>query len=241
MAKIEEKVLNELKEKLIERLKPSGWATKLKTFVHSSSFDKIISSLWDLKEDDKRFTPPLKQMFNAFENCNLNNLKVIMLTGAPYYKIGVADGMAFSCGNNNTAEPVLEYIFNEINKTIYNNDTQHNPDLKRWAEQGVLLLNVPLTAQIDKTGNHYPIWEEFITYVIDILNLTQSGLIWVLMSEQAYELEDMINPKAHYVIKTDDPLKATYSNAKEWNCNDCFNKINDIIIKNNGKEYLINW
>jgi uracil-DNA glycosylase len=164
-----------------------------------------------------------------------------MLTGAPYYKIGVADGMAFSCGNNNTAEPVLEYIFSEINKTIYNNDTQHNPDLKRWAEQGVLLLNVPLTAQIDKTGNHYPIWEEFITYVIDILNLTQSGLIWVLMSEQAYELEDMINPKAHYVIKTDDPVKITYSNAKEWNCNDCFNKINDIITKNNGKEYLINW
>lgn len=241
MAKIEEKVLNELKEKLIEKLKPSGWATKLKTFVYSSSFDDIISKLWDLKEDGKRFTPPLKQMFKAFENCNLNDLKVIMLTSGPYYKIGVADGMAFSCGNNNTPEPVLEYIFSEINKTIYDNDASHNPNLKRWAEQGVLLLNVPLTAQIDKTGDHYLIWEEFITYVVDILNLTQSGLIWVLMGEQAYELEDMINSKSHYVIKTDDPFKITYSNAKEWDCKDCFNKINDIIMKNNGKEYVIKW
>ena len=61
--------LVEIKEKLIEKLKLSGWANKLKGFIQSSDFDKILQTLYNEREDGKRFTPPLKDVFRAFEQC----------------------------------------------------------------------------------------------------------------------------------------------------------------------------
>ena len=71
--------LEDIKLKLIEKLKPSGWADKLRGFVQSSDFNKILEVLYKLREDGKRFTPPLKQVFRAFEECPLKNLKVVMM------------------------------------------------------------------------------------------------------------------------------------------------------------------
>jgi uracil DNA glycosylase len=71
--------LEEIKLKLVERLRPSGWADKLKGFVQSSDFDKILETLYKLREDGKRFTPPLKVVFKAFEECPVNKLKVVMI------------------------------------------------------------------------------------------------------------------------------------------------------------------
>ena len=63
--------LADIKCKLIEKLKESGWADKLKGFIQSSDFDKILQNLYDLRESGKRFTPPLKQVFRAFEELSL--------------------------------------------------------------------------------------------------------------------------------------------------------------------------
>lgn len=71
--------LEEVKLKLIEKLKPSGWANKLKGFIQSSDFDKILETLYTLREEGKRFTPPLKQVFRAFEECPVNDLKVVII------------------------------------------------------------------------------------------------------------------------------------------------------------------
>lgn len=71
--------LEEIKEKLIEKLQPSGWAHMLRGFIQSSDFDKILDTLYKMRESGKRFTPPLKQVFRAFEECPLNKLKVIMI------------------------------------------------------------------------------------------------------------------------------------------------------------------
>jgi len=71
--------LEEIKLKLVDRLQPSGWANKLRGFIQSSDFDKILETLYKLREDGKRFTPPLKQVFRAFEECPVNKLKVIMI------------------------------------------------------------------------------------------------------------------------------------------------------------------
>ena len=71
--------LEEIKLKLVERLRPSGWAHMLRGFIQSSDFDKILDTLHKLREDGKRFTPPLKQVFRAFEECPMDKLKVIMI------------------------------------------------------------------------------------------------------------------------------------------------------------------
>lgn len=71
--------IEEVKMKLYENLKPSGWGDKLKSFILSSDFDKIMNHLLEDARKGKRFTPVLKQVFRAFEECPLNQLKVVIL------------------------------------------------------------------------------------------------------------------------------------------------------------------
>ncbi len=233
--------LEEIKLKLVERLKPSGWANKLRGFIQSSDFDKILETLYKMREEGKRFTPPLKQVFRAFEECPANKLKVIMIGQDPYPHFGVADGLAFSCKNTMKPQPSLQKIFEAVNTTLYYGEEfpDHDPDLTRWANQGVLLLNTALTCEIDKVGSHYPLWKEFITYAMDIINFSDGGLIFVLMGKQAQELEALIGDH-HYIIKTTHPAYASYT-KQPWDCNDMFNEINRIITGQNGPEFKINW
>jgi uracil DNA glycosylase len=71
--------LEEVKTKLYEKLKPSGWGDKLKTFILSDDFDKILQYLLNESKSGKHFTPVLKQVFRAFEECPYNELKVVMI------------------------------------------------------------------------------------------------------------------------------------------------------------------
>lgn len=232
--------LTEIKLKLIEKLKASGWATKLKSFIYSSDFDKILEILYNEREAGKRFTPPLKQVFRAFEECPLSDLKVVIIGQDPYPYLGVADGIAFSCGNTGKLQPSLQQIFNAIDETVYPAHAKdHDPDLTRWANQGVLMLNKALTCQIDKVGSHYDIWHDFIMYVIDMISLTNSGLIFVLLGQKAQELESSIS-SSHYILKASHPASASYTKT-QWDCNNLFNEANRIIEQNNGPQYKINW
>ena len=234
--------LEEIKEKLVEKLKPSGWANKLRGFIQSSDFDKIFKVLYTERLNDKRFTPPLKDVFKAFEECPLDKLKVVIIGQDPYPQLGVADGIAFSCKNTMIAQPSLKHLFNGLDATVNKDvpfELDHNPDLTRWANQGVLLLNSSLTCQVDKPGSHYKIWNDFITYTLDMLCSTHPGLIFVLLGSKAQELESLINPN-QYIIKASHPASAGYSKT-DWDCNDLFNKINVILEQNNGPEFKIEW
>lgn len=232
--------LEEIKVKLIERLKPSGWAVKLKSFVYSSEFDRILQTLYDEREAGKRFTPPLKQVFRAFEECPVSDLKIVMIGQDPYPHLGVADGIAFSCGNTMKPQPSLDQMLAAIDKTVYPGElVDHNPDLTRWANQGILMLNRALTCQVDKVGSHYDIWQDFVMYVIDMLSLTNSGLIFCLLGAKAQELESVIS-QSHYILKASHPASAAYSKS-QWECNDLFNEANRIIEQNNGPQFKITW
>ena len=232
--------LAEIKCKLIEKLKQSGWSAKLKGFVQSSDFDKILQKLYDLREADKRFTPPLKHVFRAFEECPVDKLRVIIIGQDPYPQLGVADGLAFSCGNTDKPQPSLRNMFEAIEQTVYQEfPTYQDPNLTRWANQGVLLINKALTCEVDKVGSHYDVWNEFLMYVLDILNFTDSGLIFVLLGKPAQELESLIGPN-HYIIKASHPASAAYTKTV-WDCNDLFNKVNEIITKCNGPQFTISW
>jgi uracil-DNA glycosylase len=232
--------LQEIKSKLIDKLTPSGWATKLRGFIQSSDFDKILQALYDEREAGKRFTPPLKSVFRAFEECPEKDLKIIMIGQDPYPHFGVADGLAFSCSNTMKPQPSLTHMFSAIEHTVCQEwPTYQDPNLKRWANQGVLLLNSALTCQVDKVGSHYHIWAPFIMYLLDMLSLTNSGLIFMLFGAKAQELESVIGPN-HYILKATHPASAAYTKTT-WDCNDVFNQANDIIEKNNGKPLCISW
>jgi len=151
-----------------------------KSFIFSSDFDKILNELWEQSKIDKRFTPPLKQVFRAFEECPYDQLKVVIVGQEPYINIESADGIAFSCSNNPRLETSLKFMLDEVNRTIYGgNNLSIDPDLKRWSNQGILLLNSTLTSEIGKSGQHYEIWKPFMAYLFDLLNHNENKLIYL--------------------------------------------------------------
>jgi uracil-DNA glycosylase len=232
--------LEEIKLKLIERLKPSGWATKLRSFINSTHFDQILEALYNEREAGKRFTPPLRDVFRAFEECPVDKLRIVMIGQDPYPYLDVADGIAFSCSKGTKVQPSLQKMFEAIEHTVYQEFPTHmDPNLQRWSNQGILMLNKALTCQVDKVGSHYDIWNDFIMYVIDILNFTNSGLIFVLLGQKAQEIESCIN-QSHYILKASHPASAAYTKSM-WDCNDLFNEANRIISQNNGPQFKIEW
>lgn len=232
--------LEEIKSKLIELLRPNGWADKLKGFIHSSDFDAIIQQLIDAKENGKRFTPPLKHVFRAFQECPYNNVRVVIIGQDPYPQLGVADGLAFSCSLTGYVQPSLQFMFNAIEETVYQGVPAHqDPDLTRWANQGVLLLNSALTTEIGKPATQYDIWEPFLAYVLDIINTLNGSTVFVLMGKKAQEFEAILSDH-HHIFKVSHPASAAY-NKSVWDCQDVFNKVNQVITDLNGKEFIINW
>ena len=233
--------VEDIKSKLVDILKPTGWGDKLKAFIHSSDFDTVIQKLIDAKESGKRFTPPLKHVFKAFETCPYNDIRVVIIGQDPYPQLGVADGLAFSCSLTGKEQPSLRYMFDAIEETVFPDAPRvQNPDLTRWATQGVLLLNSALTTEIGKPGTHYDIWEPFLAYVLDILNTTQGSMIFVLMGKKAHEFSVLLDEDRHTIFKVSHPASAAYSKSV-WDCQDVFNKVNETITQMNGPEFTINW
>jgi uracil-DNA glycosylase len=231
--------------KLYEMLKPSGWHDVLKGFLLSEDFVKIITTLEQCVEDGKRFTPPLKQVFRAFQECPYDKTRVIIIGQDPYPQIHVADGIAFSCGNTKKQEASLRYIFKAINKTVYNDEkdiTKFDPDLTRWANQGVLLLNTALTTEIGKIGAHINIWQPLITYLIDMLNTSYNDYVWLFVGKKAQEYEELIDDVANTtsILRCSHPASAAYAKEKEWDCGNVFNGVN-FFLKQQGKSPLIIW
>ena len=217
--------LQEVKEKLYVKLKDAGWSEYLKTFVLSSEMDKILETLLAEAMDNKRFTPKIKHLFRAFEVCSFDNVNVVMIGQDPYPQEGVADGVAFSCSITGKPEASLRYIQESIRKTTGIVST--DPDLTRWSNQGVLLLNSAFTVEVNKPGTHYDIWKPFMNIVIDTINYNKSDIVFILLGKVAQQFEDMISDK-HLVLKASHPASAGY-NKGVWNCDDVFNRANNYL------------
>ena len=231
--------VEEIKQKLFDRLEPSGWGKVLKPFIFSGDFDDIISQLARMSLDGKRFTPTLKQMFRAFEECPYSELKVVMVGQDPYPQFGVADGIAFSCSNSGELQPSLRFILNEINRTVYNGHPGSlDVDLTRWSNQGILMLNAALTTTIGKTAQHYALWKPFIAYVFDHLTWNNNGLIYVYMGKQAQEWADCVNDN-NYKFYVSHPASAAYNNEEKWDSKNVFVEVNELAKKQ--WNYSIKW
>jgi len=229
--------IEQIKQKMFDKLEPNGWGKVFKSFIFSSEFEKILTKLWDLSNENSRFAPTLKQVFRAFEECPYDKLQVVIIGQDPYPQLGVADGISFSCSNTNKLQPSLKFILQEVDRTVYNNNViSEDLDLKRWSNQGILMLNTALTVEIGKIGSHYDIWKPFTAYLFDYLNNNNSGLIYVYMGKKAEEWSEVINDN-NYKFNVKHPASAAYNGSK-WDSNDIFNKISKVVKENNGNNII---
>jgi len=215
--------IQEVQDKLYEKLKESGWSSRLKTFMISDDMTKILSTLLKEAMDNKRFTPQVKDVFNAFEECPFDTTRVVFVGQDPYPTLNAADGLAFSCSKT-SIQKSLAYMHDSIKKTAipgYIGDG----DLRPWAKQGVLLLNTAFTTTLSKPGTHQLVWRPFFVQVLDSLIWEKPGLIYVFLGKKAQEYADLV-PDNNYKIMVSHPASAAYSNLEEWDCEDMWNRIN---------------
>lgn len=221
-----------IKGKLLDQLNKSGWGVKLRGYLLSEDFDVTLDALLEVTTSGKHFTPPLKYVFRAFDECPYRDLMVVFVGMDPYTYLGTADGISFSCSLTNKEQPSLRFINDAIAKTVYPGEEYKRPtDLKVWSNQGILMLNAALTTEVNKSGAHLSIWKSFTTYLLDMLNSENSGLVFVFLGNDAKQFADLINEDNHYKIFAKHPASASY-NGSVWDCNDLFNQINNIVQKN---------
>jgi uracil-DNA glycosylase len=131
--------------------------------------------------------PPGKLIFNAFEHCPFNKVKVVILGQDPYHGHGQAHGLCFSVPENIAFPPSLQNIFQEINNDL-GIPVPVSGNLERWADQGVFLLNATLTVRAHQAGSHQNKgWETFTDKVIHLLAGERENLVFMLWGSYAQE------------------------------------------------------
>lgn len=149
--------------------------------------------------------PPAGQIFNAFDHCPFDKVKVVIIGQDPYHEQGQANGMCFSVAPGVQMPPSLVNIFKEIQSDL-GKPFPADGDLTRWADQGVLLLNATLTVQAHYAGSHQRRgWEEFTDAVIRVLSEQCTHLVFILWGAYAQKKGAVIDPTRHLVLKSAHP------------------------------------
>ena len=149
--------------------------------------------------------PPGKLIFNAFDLCPFDKVKVVIIGQDPYHEPGQAHGLCFSVNDGVPFPPSLRNIFKEISDDL-GKPVPVSGDLTRWARQGVLLLNATLTVRAGQAGSHQGKgWEEFTDAAIRELNSGRDGLVFILWGGYAKKKGAIIDRTRHLVLSSAHP------------------------------------
>ena len=182
--------------------------------------------------------PKGNQIFEAFNLCNFNDLKVVIIGQDPYHGVGQAHGLCFSVNEGIAHPPSLINIFKEIN-TDLNIPYPKSGNLERWAGQGVLLLNATLTVKAHEAGSHQKKgWEQFTDAVITKISEEKENVVFLLWGGFAKKKGIKIDTNKHCVLTTGHPSPLS-ANRGYWFGNGHFSSVNKYLINSRLKE--IEW
>ena len=174
---------------------------------------KVINKLGQMTN----YTPPMKDIFRAFELCKYNDLKVLFLGYDPYPQKGVATGILFGNKKEVSEEnlsPSLKIVKEAaIDFEIPHNSVIFDQTLESWAKQGILMINSALTTEIGKTGSHTMLWRGFVSKLIKNLSECDTGIIYVLFGEQAKTFKPYIG-KNNIILEEKHPAYYARVNMK---------------------------
>ncbi|MDF7819612.1 uracil-DNA glycosylase [Runella sp. MFBS21] len=205
----------------------TSWKALLQTEFEQPYFAELIDFVKQQYKTQQVY-PPGKLIFNAFDKCPFDKVKVVILGQDPYHGRGQANGLCFSVNDGIPMPPSLINIFKEIQNDL-EKPFPKTGNLERWAEQGVLLLNATLTVREASPGSHQGHgWERFTDAVIQRLNDKKEGLVFLLWGKYAQDKGRIIDPKKHFVLKSKHPSPMS-ANAGGWFGNKHFSQTNNYL------------
>lgn len=181
--------------------------------------------------------PPGNQIFNAFNLCPFDKVKVVILGQDPYHEEGQAEGLCFSVADGVQWPPSLQNIFKEIEGDLHR-PAPATGSLRRWAEQGVLLLNSTLTVRAHQAASHAGQgWETFTDAVVRLLSDERENLVFLLWGSYAQRKGAIVDRQRHLVLTSAHP--SPLSAYRGFFGNHHFSLCNDYLIQHNITP--INW
>ncbi|RED49433.1 uracil-DNA glycosylase [Seonamhaeicola aphaedonensis] len=172
--------------------------------------------------------PPGKKIFNAFNHCHFNDVKVVIIGQDPYHGLRQANGLCFSVNDEISHPPSLINIFKEIENDL-GVPYPESGNLLRWAEQGVMLLNATLTVRAHHAGSHQKRgWETFTDAVIKIISMNKTNIVFLLWGGYAKQKAKLIDEKKHHILVSGHPSPLS-ANRGYWFGNKHFSQTNDIL------------
>ena len=160
-----------------------------------------------VKSEYENYTcfPPKNQIFNAFNHCHFEAIKVVIIGQDPYHGDGQANGLCFSVNDGVSHPPSLKNIFKEIESDL-GIPYPKSGNLMRWANQGVLMLNATLTVKAHEAGSHQKKgWEVFTDSVIKTISDRKENIVFLLWGGYAKKKIELIDVNKHQVLTSGHP------------------------------------
>lgn len=207
-----------------------SWKDVLSGEFEKDYFKKLTDFVRSEYLSHKTIYPEPKNIFNAFNLCPLNEVKVVIIGQDPYHEPGQAHGLCFSVQNGIDLPPSLINIYKEIESDLGHKSIT-NGDLSSWARQGVLLLNSTLTVQAHIAASHAGHgWETFTDAVIRSVAQNRKQIVYMLWGSFAQKKAEFVDDKNNLILKSAHP--SPLSAYRGFFGNHHFSRANEYLISN---------
>lgn len=166
---------------------------------YQTSINDYINKEIEVYQDKLKILPPPSMILNAFNQFNINELKVVILGQDVYPTKGDGMGLCFSVQMSKRCPPSLRNIFKELEYEYEIKRT--NVDLSDWSNQGILMLNTALTVREGCAGSHIKIWKNFTRDIIKYIADNHQNIVYLLWGEHAISYSSMINSDNNCILE----------------------------------------
>ena len=205
-----------------------SWKNELKSEFEKPYFKDLMEFVSE-EYRDNTCLPNSENIFEAFNRAPLSDVKVVILGQDPYHGPRQAHGLCFSVYEDSKIPPSLKNIFKEIEADL-GKPAPDNGNLKRWANQGVLMLNAVLTVRSGEAGSHkLKGWEKFTDKVIKVVSDKKENIVFLLWGGPARKKGAKIDSSRHLILESGHPSPLSAIRG-HWFGNSHFSKTNEYLV-----------
>ena len=221
-----------------------SWQPLFQEQFATEDFQKKMKVFQKIVKDDseKLIFPSKHKIFNAFNMCSMNKVKVVIIGQDVYHAHpNEAQGLCFSVPPNVNVPPSLKRIFKELDRDpeVSFQNPQGHGCLVPWTTQGVLLLNTALTVWQKCPGSHIRYWEDFTDNIIKHISDNKNGIVFMLWGKFAQSKARLIDSTKHCILESQHPSPLATGKNNPFIGNGHFSKANKYLQSNNIEP--INW
>lgn len=204
----------------------NDWQPIIEEATNTESYQSLKQFLIDEYEEHIVY-PPIEEIWTAFEWTPYKDVKVVIIGQDPYHGPNQAHGLSFSVKETVKIPPSLRNIYKELENDLKYPPVNHGY-LKKWAKQGVLMLNTVLTVRAHTPNSHKNKgWEKVTNHAIEALNDLDHAVVFLLWGRHAQQKKDLINTNKHFIIESSHP--SPFSARHSFFGSKPFSKVNALL------------